>query len=83
MTTAFLDLLRFDPLSLKSFFLIMKKTMPKKLINIAHQSIRLTIMHRLMYRHIKKEKTEIFQNFLSGIRVSCPTFAFRPVFYFH
>lgn len=29
MTTAFLDLLRFDPLSLKSFFLNNVKTMPK------------------------------------------------------
>ena len=83
MTTAFLDLLRFDPLSLKSFFFNNEKNYAKKLINIANQSIRLTILHRLMYRHIKKQKIEIFQNFLSGIRVSCPTFEFWPVFYFH
>jgi hypothetical protein len=44
--------------------------------------MRLSILRRLMYIHVKTKKVNYFRNFLSGIRVSCPTFAFRPGFLF-
>ncbi len=39
------------------------KTMQKKLSNIAHQSIRLTILGRLIYRHMKTKKVNFFEIF--------------------